>query len=344
MSLPRRPSLPFRSGNCHACGGTPSFRWTVGPEEKQKWERNLQSYANELAFFLNRDLQKALEKHSVLVPKLYGHESVPGRRYVLLTENLKPSWTTWAVHPATRSPEVFRWLAGFHGAFQGLLPEHTLWDFGTHVHLDRRPSKELENLPQSIADFCRDFAGLDPFFGRPESRLLGQRLQSVARKVSEHLSPGPENRPRVTLVHGDFKGANYFLKNEGEGCCAFDWQWTGPGLGATDLIYLFCGSVEDEIVQDYQRWLKLYHDHLIQTAGAVEQYNYSFDAFLLDFKAATLDYARWVFAYRLMGDTPEKFRARAENVDVNLGLFRRHPPRIRWLLQLVEEFLSDFEE
>ena len=27
-------------------------------------------------------------------------------------ENLKPSWTTWAVHPATRSPEVFRWLAG----------------------------------------------------------------------------------------------------------------------------------------------------------------------------------------------------------------------------------------
>ena len=28
-----------------------------------------------------------------------------------------------------------------------------------------------------------------------------------------------------------------------------------------------------------------------------------------------------------MGDTPEKFRKRAENVDVNLGLFRRHLPR-----------------
>ena len=115
---------------------------------------------------------------------------------------------------------------------------------------------------------------------------------------------------KIIMVHGDFKGANYFLKNEGrdqgkcsmaaiqswasfgeflrlehvnwtswscqhlpaimsqwlfravfeslgsltgnpcmvpgEGCCAFDFQWTGPGIGATDLIYLFCGSVEEQ--------------------------------------------------------------------------------------------------
>lgn len=38
----------------------------------------------------------------------------------------------------------------------------------------------------------------------------------------------------------------------GEGCCAIDWQWTGPGLGATDVIYLFMGSVEDQIVDDYK--------------------------------------------------------------------------------------------
>ena len=37
-----------------------------------------------------------------------------------------------------------------------------------------------------------------------------------------------------------------------------------------------------------------------------------------------------VFAYRLKADTPEKFRTRAENVDVNLGLFRRHLPRTDW--------------
>lgn len=26
----------------------------------------------------------------------------------------------------------------------------------------------------------------------------------------------PQNEKRLTLVHGDFKGANYFLKNEGK--------------------------------------------------------------------------------------------------------------------------------
>ena len=34
-----------------------------------------------------------------------------------------------------------------------------------------------------------------------------------------------------------------------------------------------------------------------------------------------------VFAYRLLGDSPEKFRQRAEKVDENLGIFRRHVPR-----------------
>lgn len=36
---------------------------------------------------------------------------------------------------------------------------------------------------------------------------------------------------------------------------------------------------------------------------------------------------RKVFAYRLLGDSPEKFRQRAEKVDENLGIFRRHVPR-----------------
>eukprot|EP00435_Cladocopium_sp_Y103_P027094 s988_g6.t1 len=291
------------------------------PDERRKWDRNLQSYGNELAFFTDQRIQQALAEHGVRVPKVLGSASHPGQRYAILTENLKSKWSTFCVHPAARSPEVIRWLSSFHRAFQGRIPEkHGLWDFGTHVHLKRRPAGELDLLPQSISDFCDAFQGEDPFFQRPESRLLGQRLRSVASCVAEELTPKPENMQKITMVHGDFKGANYFLKNEGEGCCAFDFQWTGPGIGATDLIYLFCGSVEDEIVDDYQSWLKLYHSKLNMD-------QYSWDEFLLDFKLATLDYARWVFAYRLAGDSPEKFRKRAENVDVNLGIFRRHVPR-----------------
>lgn len=310
---------------------------TASDAERRKWERNLQSYGNELAFFTDQRIQQALAEHGVRVPKVLGSESHPGQRYAILTENLKSQWSTFCVHPAARSPEVLRWLSSFHRAFQGRIPEkHGLWDFGTHVHLKRRPVGELDLLPQSISDFCDAFQGEDPFFQRPESRLLGQRLRAVASCVAEELTPKPENMQKITMVHGDFKGANYFLKNEGEGCCAFDFQWTGPGIGATDLIYLFCGSVEDEIVEDYQTWLKVYHSHLNMD-------QYSLDEFLLDFKLATLDYARWVFAYRLAGDSPEKFRKRAKNVDVNLGIFRRHVPRIIWLLRLVEDFLPDVE-
>ncbi|CAJ1414572.1 unnamed protein product [Effrenium voratum] len=305
--------------------------------ERQKWERNLQSYANELAFLSNPQIQEALARRGVLLPKTLGHTSVPGKSFALLTENLQPGFASRGVPPAQRFPEVLRWLANFHGAFQSQMPtEHGLWDFGTHVHLDRRPAGEIDKLPEGIASFCKAFEGEDDFFRRPAAANLGSRLQQVASTVSRHLTIRPENLHRMTLVHGDFKGANYFLKCEGEGCTAIDWQWTGPGVGATDLIYLLCGSVEDEIVENYQHWLKEYHKSL-----GLE--DYPFKQLELDFKAATLDYARWVFAYRLLGDSPEKFRQRAEKVDENLGIFRRHVPRARWLLALVEEFLPEIE-
>lgn len=310
---------------------------TATAEAKRKWDRNLQSYANEVMFLSNDAIKEALASRQVVVPGTLGVEAVPGKRYALLTDNLRQSFTTFAVHPAARTAEVITWLADFHGAFQGRVPSgHSLWEFGTHVHLERRPPGETDMLPASIASFSKAFEGIDPFFARPEVASLGERLRNVAPLVARHLTPRPQNQNRTTLVHGDFKGANYFLRNEGEGVAAIDWQWTGPGIGATDMIYLFCGSVEDEIVDNYKYWLAQYHNRLADES-------YSFDDFYIDFKAATLDYARWVFAYRLVGDTPEKFRQRAEKVDVNLGFFRRHSPRIRWLLQLVEEFLPEAE-
>jgi len=326
---------------------------TAPEEEKRIWDRNLKSYANEASFLRNDALQAAFRAHGVCLPKTLKVEAVEGQRYVFLAENLNQAYTSLAVHPASRTPEVLRWLAGFHGAFQGKVPsDHSLWEIGTHLHLNLRAAGELDNVPSSVANFCKAFSDVDPFFARAESAGLGARLQKVARRVADHLTPGPQNQRRTTLVHGDLKGANYFLKTEGEGCTAIDWQWTGPGIGATDLIYLFCGSVEDEVVDNYEQSLKIYHEAL-----GVE--GYDFEDLLTDFKVATLDYARWAFSVRLLGDTPDKFKKRAANVDVNLGYFRftlpppwplnpaealrRHPPRIRWLLQLVEAFLPEAE-
>ena len=37
----------------------------------------------------------------------------------------------------------------------------------------------------------------------------------IGQFILQAVSSRPANSERVTLVHGDFKGANYFLKNEG---------------------------------------------------------------------------------------------------------------------------------
>lgn len=305
--------------------------------EKQKWQRNLQSYANEAAFLSDQCLQSALRSRGVCMPETLSVHVTAGKCFAILAESMKSSHVLLSVHPAGRTPEVLQWLAGFHRTFHGQVPSNQpLWEFGGHVHLDRRQPGELEILPSSISNFCQAFQGESAFFARPEAKELGSRLQKVARAVADHLKPGIHNKDHTTLVHGDFKGANYFLKVDGEGCAGIDWQWTGPGIGAADLIYLFCGSVEDEVVEDYQTYLKLYHKAL-----GVE--SYSEEDFFADFKVATLDYARWAFSVRLVGDTPASFQKRAANIDLNLGYFRRHIPRTQWLLHLVELFLPEAE-
>ena len=40
-------------------------------------------------------------------------------------ENLKSEWSTFAVHPAVRTPEVLRWLSYFHAAFQARQVSHS---------------------------------------------------------------------------------------------------------------------------------------------------------------------------------------------------------------------------
>lgn len=309
---------------------------TASEGERLKWQKNLQSYANEAELLDDQTLQGMLQEKGVVMPNIIRIEKIEHKRYTILADWLGKDHSMYAVHEASRTPEVIGWLARFHSAFHGKVPSNNLWKIGTHVHLAGRPPQEIDRLPKSIADFCDAFSTEDPWFGRPESRVLGERLHAIAEQAASYLRPSELNETRTTIVHGDFKGANYFLKNDGPGCVAIDWQWTGPGIGATDVIYLFCGSVEDAVVDEYMDYLQMYH-------SALDVPDYPFEEFLRDFKVATLDYTRWMFSVRLVGDTPEKFNKLANNVDVNLGYFRRHHPRVMWLLRLVEEFLPDAE-
>ena len=49
----------------------------------------------------------------------------------------------------------------------------------------------------------------------------------------------------------------------------FDWQWTGPGVGATDVVYLCAMALSDETLDNYERdVLAVYHEYLCIALGA----------------------------------------------------------------------------
>jgi len=74
------------------------------------------------------------------------------------------------------------------------------------------------------------------------------------------------------MVHGDYKQGNFFYnpKNEDE-VQVIDWQWTGPGLGTTDLVYLCVMALSNETVEDYENQvLRPYHGYLLEALGKGE--------------------------------------------------------------------------
>ena len=83
----------------------------------------------------------------------------------------------------------------------------------------------------------------------------------------------------LTLVHGDFKAANFFFAAQNSGSdgdgddgggdrdTAIDFQWSGAGRGAADLAYLLSGAVAFEAL-DEAALLDHYHAVLTRRLAA----------------------------------------------------------------------------
>ena len=98
-----------------------------------------------------------------------------------------------------------------------------------------------------------------------------------------------------------------------------DFQWTGPGLAATDLVYVLFMSCEDNLIQGLdvrEDVLKPYHSAFLaayersnvhevtRSDGKIQiEDRFPFSLLEQDFQLATLDFARWVVACRLGGET-----------------------------------------
>ena len=277
---------------------------------------------------------------------------------------------------------TLEWLANFHvaflpqslnpKAFEAALPSDDrstiepnnstfLWTVGTHLSLEKRSSVELEDLPRELAAFVERFQNEHDYFrSKPAAKKQGQRIQAVAKGVASRLHP--DNNPtRRTMVHGDYKQGNMFFDNDkvtisgndcgGDKIAVFDWQWTGPGIGATDLIYLCVMAVSNEALVDYETTiLKPYHNYLQQAIRktsngdeTTKASQYPYETLVEEFKLAAIDIQRWLGGSRYKSMTPESVSKAQQNIDVNHGIFRRSIERLVWIFQTVDGALDDIE-
>ena len=120
------------------------------------------------------------------------------------------------------------------------------------------------------------------------------------------------NKHKTCIVHGDFKSANIFVKNKDDSnvtskqveISTIDYQWTGPGLASTDLIYFLSMCLPGEYLEstDFLHEYWKHFDVAMRRRNSDQNDSCSsltFEEFLLDFKVSLLDFTRWAFCARL---------------------------------------------
>mmetsp|Transcript_18950 Transcript_18950/g.39445 ORF Transcript_18950/g.39445 Transcript_18950/m.39445 type:complete len:401 (-) Transcript_18950:20-1222(-) len=321
-----------------------------GKERREKTEKTDKSSVNECVFL--QEYAQDLESLEILIPSTLYTRNHPTEGVTLLMSSLS-SWTQVPLVPlGDETTETLRWIAKFHAAFLamnpdalplGKLSEGGGWDAGTHLCVSKRPDGEIDSLEKQLAFFASRFSSHDPYFNSPAAMSQPSRIAKVARLAESSLEP--ENHPHRTMVHGDFKSGNFFYDPSVKPTriSVIDWQWTGPGVGATDLIYLCVMALSDEACSDYQSHvLKPYHSFLLSSLPPSSP-PYPYSSLLSEFKIAAIDFQRWLGTSRTPTMTPTSLKQSAENVDVNHGIWRRSLDRIAWLWRLVDTTLDEID-
>lgn len=174
--------------------------------------RKVRSYDVELAWYQRYT-------SSARVPGLIAGEKREGQ-WLFLLEDLDA-----AGFPGRRRgiDPCLRWLATFHRAFLGVVPDG-LWETGTYWHLATRQE---------------ELAAIDDDALRAAAPILDARLRQARYQ---------------TIVHGDAKLANFCFGDMG--AAAVDFQYVGGGCGMRDVAYLLCGTPDEERhLDDYFRYL-----------------------------------------------------------------------------------------
>ena len=280
--------------------------------------------------------------HWLISTQVLAVESDGEGRYLFALEYLSsPNFVQEACLSETQDYRCLKWLARFHAlgyrlrhaGFDGL----GLWALGGHTSLRVRPTGEEKKLPKTYSQWRLAF-GADADF-TPPAGDVGKRLAAVAQDIDNWLAAAPR-----TLIHGDLKGGNIFMRKHD--AYVIDWQWCGWGCGVHDVVYYLATTASDETAGDYAHALWLYHHALVNEVGPElrKERPWPFPDTHRLFMLALLDYMRWAWSYRLVDENPFLYRQRQKGeVDVNCGAYRRSFKRLKVLCGWAEAFLPGAE-
>ena len=343
-----------------------------------KLQRDVRSYAVEAAFLKSAACAQ-LASAGVRVPLAYHADLRPDdtapieSKFALLLTDYSPAdgWSQCGMLGGTEVRSALAVLARMHAHFWPTAPfwkdaraaselEAAVWPAGAYWQPSMQPAEQWSQLAEKmaghVAKLGAPFADAAASAGVRSVSELGPRLQTVARDATAAAHPfdpaaGGDAQafaPFRTLIHGDPKAANLFVRNDDGGACEvgmIDFQWCGFGLGATDVAHHLCAAVDPEVLLTdgaEAALLDHYHTELCAALGrngaapsAEEAASSLLPRAVLQgqYEAAVLDMGRLVFSYQWS-------RADFSKESLNRNSYNKNARSAAWLTRRVEELLA----
>ncbi len=202
-------------------------------------ERKIRSYENEISWYSHSNNKLPSDCKT---PKCLASFSVGQQTLLILADvdTLGYSVRKEALNPS-ETKVVLTWLAQFH-AFHMDVPKNNLWETGSYWHLATRPDefKAIEN----------------------------KAVQTAAPLIDQQL----RNANYQTVIHGDAKLANFcFPKSPIHSVVGLDFQYTGMGVGVSDVIYFLGSSITEP---ELEKWGNALLDHYFDSLSvAIRKYH-----------------------------------------------------------------------
>ena len=353
-----------------------------------KLARDVRSYAVEAALLGSSactQLSNALGPSGVHVARAYASELLPCEdeliesKFSMLLHDFSPSdgWRQSGMLSSDEAASALRALARFHAFFWDGANvwrdadvarelEAALWPAGGYWQPSMQPEKQWTELARSYSEhytsFGPDFFADVPELANVDMANLGGRLEKIAKRAAADAHPfdlksggdAEANRRFRTVVHGDPKAANLFLRDassgdeQPNGACEvglIDFQWSGFGLAATDTAHHICaalapeclsadGALETELLDGYYSTLiaALIEYGAADSADAA-QAMFTRSELQEQYETAVLDMGRLVFAYQWS-------RADFTTEPLNRNSYNKSIKVARWLVARCDALLK----